>query len=476
MHLPEAEIHEANIVSEIDKCVEQPQERLSGLLDKLRILAGAARYDVSCASSGSSRKSAPGSLGNVAASGICHSWAADGRCISLLKVLFTNYCAYDCAYCLNRRSNDVERAAFTPEELAELTISFYRRNYIEGLFLSSGVLGNPDYTMELLIRTVRLLREVYKFGGYIHLKAIPGADPDLLFEAGRLVDRMSVNLELPSQSSLQLLAPDKSKEQILLPMARIRDWHREHNPQQNRQRLLPSAAPASGPLQPVSRPRVAGNFVPGGQSTQLIIGATPEDDRQILTLSESLYQKMQLKRVYYSAYIPVNHDRRLPELPQPPLLREHRLYQADWLLRFYRFSVDELFENGPPALDTDFDPKIMWALRHPEKFPVDVNRADYETLLRVPGLGIISAQRIVRARRVGRLSYDDLIKLGVVMKRARFFIAAPGSTKSDLGLDPDLLRQRLRYGDPLLKPRQMAFTDLPEFRREVRQEAITGQF
>ncbi|HAE39965.1 MAG TPA: putative DNA modification/repair radical SAM protein [Candidatus Riflebacteria bacterium] len=467
----------ANAVDCIDKCSDRPQERLSGIFDKLRILSAAARYDVSCASSGSSRKSAPGSLGNVAASGICHSWAADGRCISLLKVLFTNYCTYDCAYCLNRRSNDVERAAFTPEELAELTISFYRRNYIEGLFLSSGVLGNPDYTMELLIRSVRLLREVHRFGGYIHLKAIPGADPALLFAAGTLVDRMSVNLELPSQSSLQLLAPDKSKEQILLPMTRIRDWHREHNPQQNRQPLLTSQKAISGPMQPC-KPAAAGlNFVPGGQSTQMIIGASPEDDRHILTLSESLYKKMQLKRVYYSAYIPVNHDSRLPEPPQPPLLREHRLYQADWLLRFYRFSVDELFENGPPTLDTDFDPKIMWALRHPEVFPVDVNRADFGLLLRVPGLGMISAQRIVRARRVGKLSYDDLVKLGVVLKRARFFLVAPGSAAGDLGLDPQLLRRRLLANEPgVIKPKQLSLNGFPGFQPEIWKEAVTGQF
>ncbi|MBU1108113.1 MAG: putative DNA modification/repair radical SAM protein [Candidatus Riflebacteria bacterium] len=461
----------------MEKCLDQPQERLSGVIDKLRILSAAARYDVSCASSGSSRKSTPGGLGNVAASGICHSWAADGRCISLLKVLFTNHCAYDCAYCLNRRSNDIERTAFTPEELAELTISFYRRNYIEGLFLSSGVLGNPDYTMELLIRSVRLLREVHGFGGYIHLKAIPGADPDLLFEAGTLVDRMSVNLELPSHNSLQLLAPDKSKEQILLPMTRIRDWHREHNPQQHRQPLLTSQTEVSGPLQS-RKPFVAGlNFVPGGQSTQMIIGASPEDDRQILTLSESLYKKMQLKRVYYSAYIPINHDSRLPEPPQPQLLREHRLYQADWLLRFYRFSAEELFENGPPTLDSDFDPKIMWALRHPERFPVDANRADFGMLLRVPGLGVLSAQRIVRARRAGVLRYEDLVKLGIVMKRARFFLTAPGSATGDLGLDPHLLRRRLLASEPgAIKPKQLSLNDFPGFLPEVWREAVTGQF
>ena len=472
----------AKIITDVSSMSAQPQEQILGTLEKLRILSAAARYDVSCASSGSTRKTAPGGLGNVAASGICHSWAADGRCISLLKVLFTNYCAYDCAYCLNRRSNDIERAAFTPQELAELTISFYRRNYIEGLFLSSGVLRNPDYTMELLIRSVRLLREVHGFGGYIHLKAIPGADPDLIFQAGTLVDRMSVNLELPSQNSLLLLAPEKSKENILTPMKRIRDWCHEHNPRAGQQLLLPSdrsalAGVTAGPL--VSRkPLSSGvNFVPGGQSTQMIIGASPEDDRQILTLSENLYKKMQLKRVYYSAYIPINHDRRLPEPPQPPLLREHRLYQADWLLRFYRFSVDELFENGPPTLDADFDPKIMWALRHPERFPVDVNRADFEMLLRVPGLGIISAQRIMRARRVGVLRYEDLIKLGIVMKRARFFLSAPGSASNDLGLDPQLLRRRLLTVEPAaIKPRQLSLNDFPGFQPEIWQEAVTGQF
>lgn len=469
----------AKTIAAIDVSVDRPQERLSGILDKLRILSAAARYDVSCASSGSSRKSTPGGLGNVAASGICHSWAADGRCISLLKVLFTNFCAYDCAYCLNRRSNDVERATFTPEELAELTISFYRRNYIEGLFLSSGVLRNPDYTMELLIRSVRLLREVHGFGGYIHLKAIPGADPDLIFQAGTLVDRMSVNLELPSQNSLLLLAPEKSKENILTPMKRIRDWYHEHNPGAGKQFLLPSQLSGLPRNSLVSQKKspTGVNFVPGGQSTQLIIGATPEDDRQILTLSESLYKKMQLKRVYYSAYISVNHDRRLPDPVQPPLIREHRLYQADWLLRFYNFSVEELFENGPPTLDSDFDPKIMWALRHPERFPIDANRADFEMLLRVPGLGVLSAQRIIRARRVGILRYEDLVKLGIVMKRARFFLAAPGSVTGDLGLDPHLLRRRLLASEPgASKPVQLSLNDFPGFLPEVWQQAVTGQF
>lgn len=455
----------------------ETEDRLTGLAAKLKILAAAARYDVSCASSGSSRQSSPGSLGNVVSSGICHSWAADGRCISLLKVLFTNYCIYDCAYCLNRRSNDIERAAFSPAELAELTISFYRRNYIEGLFLSSGVINNPDYTMELLIKCIKLLREVYNFAGYIHLKAIPGADAELIFRAGKLVDRMSVNLELPSQSSLDLLAPDKSKEDILTPMKRIRDWHSEFNDSNRKRQQLTSAG--SGRLLLPGSHRVAGggDFIPGGQSTQLIIGASPEDDRQILTLSESLYRKMRLKRVYYSAYIPVNQDRRLPETEHPPLLREHRLYQADWLLRFYRFSVNELFENGPPTLDPDLDPKIMWALRHPEQFPVDVNRADFEMLLRVPGLGMISARRIVQARRVGTLTIDDLAGLGVVMKRARFFLHSPGCENSLLGLDPKKLRRQLLGAEPQInRPRQLSFHDIPGFAPEVFKDAVMGQF
>ncbi|MFZ5949237.1 MAG: putative DNA modification/repair radical SAM protein [Candidatus Rifleibacteriota bacterium] len=461
-------------VSNIGQANEQ--DRLTGLAKKLSILAAAARYDVSCASSGSSRKSPAGSIGNVVSSGICHSWAADGRCVSLLKVLFTNYCVYDCAYCLNRRSNDIERAAFTPAELADLTISFYRRNYIEGLFLSSGVIQNPDYTMELLIRCIKLLREVHGFAGYIHLKAIPGASPELIFQAGSLVDRMSVNLELPSQSSLNLLAPDKSKENILSPMKRIRDWHIEYNPPPgNRPRLITSAT-SSSMILPDGK-LSADSFIPGGQSTQLIIGASPEDDRQILTLSESLYQKMRLKRVYYSAYIPLNSDSRLPDSGQVPLRREHRLYQADWLLRFYRFSVDELFENGPPLLDDEFDPKVMWALRHPQLFPIDVNRADYEMLLRVPGLGMISARRIVQSRRVSQLKYEDLAKLGVVMKRARYFLIAPGSEHSLLGLDPGNLRRRLLSVEPeITRPKQLSFYDLPGFQPDIFKDAVMGQF
>lgn len=468
----------ANKILNPDNCSFQRENKLSGVAEKLRVLSAAARYDVSCASSGSNRVNQTGGLGSVVSSGICHSWAADGRCISLLKVLFTNFCIYDCAYCINRRSNDIERAAFSPAELAELTISFYRRNYIEGLFLSSGVIKSPDYTMELLINCIRLLREVHGFAGYIHLKAIPGADADLIFQAGRLVDRMSVNLELPSQESLKLLAPDKSKENIFTPMKRIRDWHLEYRQQKSRPGLLNSATSPLLLPQSENKSLITGNdFVPGGQSTQLIIGASPEDDRQILTLTESLYKKMQLKRVYYSAYIPINQDTRLPGPEHPPLLREHRLYQADWLLRFYKFSVNELFENGPPSLDMDFDPKIMWALRHPELFPVDVNRADLEMLLRVPGLGLISARRIIKARRVSTLRHEDLAALGLVMKRARFFLTAPGVENACLGLDPTRLRQRLLQIEPkVIKPKQLLFNDIPGFQPEVFKDAVMGQF
>jgi len=378
---------------------------------------------------------------------------------------------------MNRRSNDIERAAFSPAELAELTISFYRRNYIEGLFLSSGVIKNPDYTMELLIRCIRLLREIHGFGGYIHLKGIPGASPELIFEAGSLVDRMSVNLELPSQASLKLLAPDKSKEDIFSPMKRIRDWHLEYSPKNENRSLITKPAPGRLIVTPRQKSDAPTSFIPGGQSTQLIIGASPEDDKQILTLSESLYKKMRLKRVYYSAYISVNDDSRLPMTEQPPLLREHRLYQADWLLRFYHFSADELFENGPPNLDNEFDPKVMWALRHPEIFPVDVNRADLELLLRVPGLGLISARRIVQARRVSIIKFEDLGRLGVVMKRARYFLSAPGSENHLLGLDPQKVRQRLLAVEPqVIKPKQLLLSDIPGFQPDVFKDAVMGQF
>lgn len=374
---------------------------------KLAILAEAAKYDVSCASSGSAGNGPGARMGSCSLGGICHSWSADGRCISLLKVLFSNACVFDCAFCANRRSNNVPRATFSVEEMVDLTMNFYVRNYIEGLFLSSGIWSSPNRTMECLVRVAETLRRVHGFGGYIHLKAIPGADATLVARAGRVADRLSINIELPSEESLTRLAPQKSKALILNPMRQIGNAITEYHDERRRFRSTPS-------------------FAPAGQSTQLVIGASPERDNQILRLSESLYQRFSLKRVYYSAYVPVNDDSRLPALSVPPLLREHRLYQADWLLRFYGFRAEELLDEQQPDLDEAFDPKTGWALRHPEFYPVDVNRADCETLLRVPGLGVRSAKRIVDARRFGRLRYEDLKALGVVMKRARFFVACAG--------------------------------------------------
>ena len=355
-------------------------------------------------------------IGNTTSSiaGCCHSFSADGRCITLLKVLLSNACVYDCKYCVNRRSNDTRRAAFTPRELAELTIGFYRRNYIEGLFLSSGVLRSPDYTMEQMIQALRILREDYRFNGYIHAKAIPGAAPELVRQLGLLADRLSVNIELPSQRGLQTLAPDKSKEAILRPMGLIRD----------------GAAQSKAEL---AKYKHAPVFAPAGQSTQLIVGATPDTDRHILHLTESLYQKYRLKRVFYSAYVPVVESSLLPSPDtKPPLLREHRLYQADWLLRFYGFQAAELLDDAHPDFDPRLDPKCNWALRHLEQFPVDVMRADLETLLRVPGIGPVSARRIVSARRCGALRFDDLKKLGVVLKRAQYFITCGGKLPEGL--------------------------------------------
>ena len=377
-------------------------------LEKLTILTDAAKYDVACTSSGVTRAGVRGGIGNAAACGICHSFSADGRCISLLKVLMSNSCCYDCSYCVNRRSSDTPRATFDPKELAELTIAFYRRNYIEGLFLSSGIVRNPDYTAELLIRTLSLLRNEYRFNGYIHCKAIPGADERLIHQLGLLADRMSVNIELPSEKSLALLAPDKNREAVLRPMSQI-----DRSILQNKNEL--------------ALYRHAPKFVPAGQSTQMIVGATPDTDRQILRLTAGLYKKYRLKRVFFSAYIPVVSDSRLPALNvKPPLLREHRLYQADWLLRFYGFDADEILDDAHPDFNPLLDPKCNWALNHPEFFPVDLNRAPYEMLLRVPGIGVKSAQRIVRARRAAALRAEDLRKLGVVFKRAQYFITLSG--------------------------------------------------
>ena len=402
------------------------------LLDKLNILADAAKYDAACTSSGLDRSGRPGAIGSTMVAGCCHSFSADGRCISLLKVLQTNFCVYDCQYCVNRRSNDVPRAAFTPEELCELTMGFYRRNYIEGLFLSSAVIRDPDYTTELMIKTLRILREERRFGGYIHAKAIPGADPRLTRRLGLLADRLSVNIELPSSASLALLAPDKKKEAILTPMGQISEG-------------------IAASRQELAVYRHAPRFAPAGQSTQMIVGATPESDRHILTLTQALYDRYQLKRVFYSAYMPVSPLVPVPEGYRPPLLREHRLYQADWLLRYYHFRAEEILDEAQPDLDPRMDPKCCWALRHLEFFPVEVNRADYEALLRVPGLGVRSARRILRARRVGPLSFEGLKRLGIVMKRAQYFLTASGKMAEGLRFTPDsLLRGLIAAERPLL--------------------------
>ena len=413
------------------------------LMDKLEILADAAKYDAACTSSGLDRAGRPGTIGSTTLAGCCHSFSADGRCISLLKVLMTNVCAYNCQYCVNRRSNDLPRAAFTPRELCELTMGFYRRNYIEGLFLSSAVLVSPDYTTERMIEALRLLREEYRFGGYIHAKAIPGADPRLTYRLGLLADRMSVNIELPSAGSLALLAPDKKKENILTPMGQIRDGISLAS----RERKLCRHAP---------------RFAPAGQSTQMIVGATPESDQQILTLTQGLYDKYHLKRVFYSAYMPVSNSPLLPAPQnfQPPLLREHRLYQADWLLRFYHFRAEELLDEEAPNLDPRLDPKCTWALRHLEFFPVEVNRADYEALLRVPGVGVRSARRILAARRVGPLTFEGLKRLGVVLKRAQYFLTCSGRPLTGLRVREDGL---LRHLAALDAPREPVMEQLSLF-------------
>jgi putative DNA modification/repair radical SAM protein len=384
--------------------------------EKLKVLAAAAKYDASCASSGSSRVNHNKGLGNAATApaGICHSWAADGRCISLLKILFTNYCINDCAYCINRRGNDIPRSSFSVAEVVDLTINFYRRNYIEGLFLSSGVLKNADYTMELMLQVVKRLRREGNFNGYIHLKVIPGASQTLIGEAGFYADRLSVNIELPSERGLKLLAPQKQKKDILQPMSYIGSKIKANFEERNKFKS-------------------ARHFVPAGHSTQLIVGATPETDLQILNLSEQLYQRVNLKRVYYSAYIPVfNPNRLLPVLSSPPLRRENRLYQADWLLRFYGFRSEEVLEPNHPFLEADLDPKTSWALRNLQRFPLEVNRVDYHSLLRIPGVGVKSAQRIIAARRFGSLSFSDLQKLGVILKRARYFITCQGKFLENL--------------------------------------------
>ena len=374
-------------------------------MERLRILTESARYDVSCSSSGTVRSGRQGMVGNtVGGIGICHSFADDGRCISLLKVMLTNFCIYDCAYCINRRSNDIKRATLSVSELVEITMEFYRRNYIEGLFLSSGVVRTPDYTMERLTAIVRNLRTIHRFNGYIHLKSIPGASPELLSEAGRYADRMSVNIEIPREESLKLLAPEKSHQSVFQPMSIIQQGVLENKEDRQHYRHAP-------------------RFVPAGQSTQMIVGASNDTDLDILNMSSQLYARPSMRRVYYSGYVSLNtYDSRLPILKQPPLVRENRLYQADWLLRFYHFKVEEIVDAQHANLDLEVDPKLAWALRHPEAFPVDINTADFEWLIRVPGLGIKSAWLIINARRFSRLTSYDLRKMGVVMKTAKYFI------------------------------------------------------
>lgn len=401
------------------------------VFEKLKILTDAAKYDVACTSSGVDKKSAPGGIGSAAACGICHSFSADGRCISLLKVLMTNICAYDCKYCVNRRSNDTPRAVFTPRELADLTINFYRRNYIEGLFLSSGVLKDANYTCEQLIEALRILREDYRFSGYIHAKVIPGADNDLVTRLGMLADRMSVNIELPSQNSLQLLAPDKSKHSIFAPMEYIQNRLRENS-------------------RDIVKYRHAPKFAPAGQSTQMIIGATPDTDFKILNLTESLYKKYKLKRVFFSAYTPVAEDSLLPALDtKPQLWREHRLYQADWLLRYYEFCADELLDERHQSFNPFLDPKCTWALNNLQFFPVDINRASYRDLLRVPGIGVTGAQRIIIARRTSALRLEGLKSLGVVLKRAQYFITCRGKTADGIKITESTMLRSLISGKVL---------------------------
>ena len=375
------------------------------ILEKLKVLAESAKYDVSCASSGIVRKNPSKGLGNtVGGMGICHSFTEDGRCVALLKIMLTNYCIYDCAYCISRRSNDIPRATFAVSELVTLTIEFYRRNYIEGLFLSSGVVRSPDYTMERMVRVVKDLRTQHRFNGYIHLKSIPGCSQELINEAGLYADRMSVNLEIPSEPSLKMLAPEKDFQSVFAPMRFIQ------------QGMLQSAEERR-------KFRYAPRFVPAGQSTQMIVGASPDSDNDILRVASALYQRPSMKRVYYSGFIPVNaYDSRLPAVQQAPLVRENRLYQADWLLRFYEFKVNEIVDDRFPNLDLEIDPKLAWALRHPEHFPVDINKAEYSMLLRVPGIGVKSAKLIVTSRRFGRLTSAQLKKIGVVMKKAQYFI------------------------------------------------------
>jgi putative DNA modification/repair radical SAM protein len=383
------------------------------IFQKMQILSDSAKYDVSCSSSGAENNYKTGELGATANSGICHTFSADGRCVSLLKVLLTNFCIYDCAYCINRVSNDIPRAAFAPRELADITINFYKRNYIEGLFLSSGIIESEDHTMGLILRTLKILRFEYKFNGYIHVKLIPGSDAKLIEEVVKLASRVSSNIELPSDASLKLLAPNKTKERVLQPLKLARELSLERT-----NKII-------------------------GMSTQLIIGATPESDRDILKLSSALYDKALLKRVYYSAYIPVNDDKNLPALhsSKPPLLREHRLYQADWLLRFYGFDYDEIVDEQNPNLDVERDPKMFWALNNMHYFPIEINSATLHELIRIPGIGIRGAQKIVAARRFKKLSIDDLIHLKISLKKAKYFLVANGKYQKSIPMYQERIRE-----------------------------------
>lgn len=464
-------------------------EIMSDTYEKLKILADSAKYDASCSTSGVERKN-NGRMGNASGAGICHSWSADGRCISLLKVLFTNKCAYDCQYCVNRRTADVARASFEPEELANLTIEFYRRNYIEGLFLSSAVEVSPDYTAERIMNCLRLLRQDHGFAGYIHAKIIPGVSPEIVHQIGLLADRISVNVELPTQDSLRTLAPQKKSKGIFLPMQQITQTLAERkqlkgpgtmfkgqnlNSTGDLSFLEPHGANVTagdgslGELQQEHALTVKSGkrkrksketFAPAGQTTQMIVGASPETDRQIVSLSEHLYRSFKLKRVYFSAYIPVSNSPLLPPpLTAPPLVREHRLYQADWLLRFYGFRADEILDEKNPFLDLEMDPKISWALRNIEQFPMEINKASMEELLRIPGIGATSAIRIVRQRRLAAVKFDDLKKIGVVVKRAKYFITCCGRYYGGTDIAPEFIRRTVKLSDAAIRSRLLPGVD-----------------
>ena len=458
---------------------------------KLEILSDAAKYDVACTSSGVERKGNREGMGNATHCGICHSFAADGRCISLLKVLMTNECIYDCKYCINRRSNDTVRTSFTPQELCGLTIQFYRRNYIEGLFLSSGIRRSPDETMEQIYRVLFLLRRQYHFNGYIHVKGIPGASAELVQAVGYLADRMSLNLELPTAQGLQKLAPGKTREKILTPMRQIQNGIREQKllltdggriakkPDNGSSLYLPGDGQILREKSSYGVSTRSGKqerFVPAGQSTQMIVGATQENDYQILTIAESLYRKFELKRVFYSAYVALNEDKDLPQVgTKPPLLREHRLYQADFLLRFYGFAAKELLSEEKPNFNVYLDPKCDWAIRHMDYFPVEINRAGYEMLLRVPGIGVKSAQRIMRARRSAKLDFDQLKRIGVVLKRAHYFITCNGKMLYHTKIEEDYITRRileLDHAKNWQMDYQMTYRQLSLF--DDRKEGLTG--